>query len=215
LLCSIALCCPVVSMLGVLFGIRAIVEIRANPSIAGRGLAKSGIIIGLTVCVMWVAGLIWWHFNARQPMMNGPVAELRAGFDDDMPTFKAGFTAAGESVPDAEARQFIAALRTRYGGFRDSAMSVTSQNQAPLTGRPVLRISYTLQFDRGPVEAEAAFVTFGETQSIVPKLVFQWEWIRIIDATQGDLVYPESARAEALAPPATQPQIQVATQPSS
>jgi hypothetical protein len=190
-----------VPALGILLGIRALVEIRANPTIGGRSLAKSGIAIGVAVCLFWVAGLVWWHFNARQPMMNGPVEELRAAYSGDLGQFKSGFTAAGESAADDEAERFVAELKTRFGAFRDSALSNTPQTQATLAGRPVLRIAYTLHFDRGLVEAEASFVTFGETRSILPTFVFEWDWLRIIDPERGDLVYPESARAAATTPP--------------
>ena len=195
-------------MVGVLFGVRALVEIRANPSIGGTRLAKAGIAVGLASCALWIAGLIWWHFNARQPMMNGPAEELRAAFRGDIAAFKSGFTSAGESAPDDEAHRFVTELKNRYGGFHDSALSDQPQSQAALTGRPLLRISYTLKFENQRVEAEAAFVTFGETRSMMPSLVFEWEWLRIIDPARGDLVYPESARAEATTPAQTQPQTQ-------
>jgi hypothetical protein len=60
------ICCPPgPSALGVLFGVAALIAIgRSNDRLVGRGLAISGIIIGLIVCAIWLgisigAGRVW------------------------------------------------------------------------------------------------------------------------------------------------------------
>lgn len=196
LLCSIALCCPAMPVVAVLLALRAIVELRANPILRGWGLAKSGLVIGLLGTLLWIGGAMWWHFNARRPMMHGPREELRAGFAGDLTVFMAGFTSEGSSSRVSEAPQFLAEAARRYGRFIDSAQSKTPSAKAAMTGPAELPVSYTLQFERQSVEAEAVFVTFGQTR-LVPQPVFKWKWIRIIDSQQGDLVYPVSAQSQA------------------
>jgi len=213
LLCSFAVCCLPMTLLAPLLGLRALVQIRANPAIRGRGMAISGITIAGFVVIGWVLGFWWWHIHARIPMLQGPREELAAGYAGDLKSFKAGFFGDGATASDAEAAEFIAELSRRYGSFIDSAQSPISTSRAPLTGPAALRIPYTFQFDQGPVEAEAQFVTFGPSRGIVPHFVFKWKWIHVSDPLRGDLVYPVSATAETLAKPPAASQFQPGFRP--
>ena len=208
LLCSLA-CCPVATLLGPLLGLRALVQIRANPTtVRGRGIAIAGIVIGLAISLVWIAAAIWWQFNARLPMLNGPRDALQAGLAGDVARFKAAFVGDDPAGPADEAIAFLNQLSTRYGRLLDSTLSQSPITKPTLSGPAELRITYTLTFDQSQVEAEAAFVTFAPSAAI-PKPVFKWAWIRVIDPLRGDLVYPVAATAQATSLP------QSATQPSN
>jgi hypothetical protein len=98
---------------------------------------------------------------------------------------------------------FLDELNSRYGRFVDCAISPNPSTRAPLTGPTELVVSYTLQFDKQAVEAEAMFITFAPA-SVVPRPVFRWGWLRITDPQRGDLVYPVTAPVAA-PPPSSVP----------
>jgi hypothetical protein len=201
LLVSIAACCPFISsVLAILMGVRALIEIRANPMVKGRNYAIAGIIIGVVTILAWSSGARWWHVHARLPLISGPQAELRRGLGGDVLGFKAGFHGHGALTDDAEAAAFLRHLSTRYGDLVGIEQSDAGRDAPAPTGPAVIRITYLLRFQRCQVQAEAAFVTFGPAR-VVPDPVFKWKWIRVIDPDRGDLIYPQSASAEALAQP--------------
>jgi hypothetical protein len=201
LLCGIAACCPLMALLAPIFGLRALVEIRANPQVRGHGTAITGTAVGLLATVAWFAGLVWWHYHARLPMQQGPQVELRAGLAGDIAAFKAGFTGDGSVAADSQVVAFLNELTHRYGEFRDCTPRYGAQNTPMPSGPPNLRIPYSLQFRHQAVDAEACFVTFGRARRFQPNLIFKWKWIRVIDAQRGDVIYPVSAAAEARATP--------------
>lgn len=199
LLCSIAICCPAMSLAGPLLGARALVEMRADPLVRGRGLALAGIWIGIATLVCWGLGAWWWHVNARLPMMHGPREALHGGLAGDLPAFKAAFERKGS---DDEARAFLNEVQSRYGRFLESRQKQIAQAATQQSVQPsAFVIRYELEFDRESVEADAEFITFGPS-GLIPDPVFKWGSIRIIDAQRGDLVYPV---AEAKAHAATRP----------
>src|SRR5687768_10856974 len=71
-LCSIAVCCPPMTLVGPLLGARALVEMKAHPHVRGRGTALAGIVIGVVALLGWCVLAILWHIQARRPMVNGP-----------------------------------------------------------------------------------------------------------------------------------------------
>lgn len=210
LLCAIAICCPLTAVLGPLLGLRGLVEINAHPNIRGRGMAMAGISIGVAAMLFWIGGAIWWHYNARIPMVNGPAEELRAGFAGRVDRFKAGFADDGATAPDTDGQGFLRELQLRYGAFLQSKQDPQGPSKSSMAGPASFRIGYLLTFDRGDVKAEAEFVTFGPAR-IVPNPVFKWKWFRVDDPQRGELIYPESAVSEihaasqAATLPATQP----------
>lgn len=188
LLCGIAFC-PPVALFGVLLGARALLQIKANPMLRGRNLALAGIMLGVFSQVCLVCVLIWWHFNARIPMMQGPREQLQAAMAGDVTAFQAGFHGKGAAASENQAKQFVNELESRYGRLLDSGISQASTTKAAMAGSAELTIPYTLVFARQSVEAEAVFMTFAPTR-VVPQPVFKWISIRIFDPDRGDLVYP-------------------------
>ncbi len=187
--CSVSLVCPIASLLGPLLGLRALFEIRSNPLRRGRRLALAGITIGLLGTLGWLMAAGWWHVNVRTPMLSGPSRPLEAGLDGDVAAFKAAFHGAGVSADDAEARAFLEETRRRYGRLLGSAQSPGSGGPAT-TDRARMTISYTLRFEKGPVEAQAQFILRADD---APGLVLRFGWLILHDDELGDLVYPASA----------------------
>ena len=60
LLCSLALVCPLLTIIGPMLALRALVEIRVNPGVTGRGLAIAALWIGIPATLFWIGFAIWW-----------------------------------------------------------------------------------------------------------------------------------------------------------
>lgn len=188
-----------------LLGAWALVEIRRNPQRHGTRLAVAGIVLGIVAMGGWGLAARWWHVHARMPMITGPGPQLAAAQAGDLAAFKDAFAGPGRIAPDDEALAFVAEVSGRYGRLLGSGQArpgpdaavgppAPAPQGAAATGRR-LRIPYTFRFESGPVEAEAQFILFDEAAS-GPVLGFGW--LVLHDDSNGDLVYPESARAAAL-----------------
>ncbi len=49
---------PLLSILGIVFGVIGNNEIKKNPGMQGAGMAKAGIICGIVSLVLWVVGIV-------------------------------------------------------------------------------------------------------------------------------------------------------------
>lgn len=201
---SCAICCPVLTVLGPLLALRALVQINAEPRrYAGRGIAKAAIFIGLVATVLQLGVAVWWNRNVRQPMLHGPSPEIRAGQRKDWNAVRAGFIGDGASASDPELEAFFNELSHRCGALIE--VSQRSSAKAELTPDALaLRLPYTMRFEAGTFDADAELSRQGR---LLPDL--KWRWMRIHDPVAGDLVYPASAR-----PPAITPASQPASQPA-
>jgi hypothetical protein len=192
LLLSVTAFCPLFSVLGALFALRAIAEIKTHPELRGRGMAKVAMAISILATLSWILGGVYWSTYARTPMLAGPVAELRAGLSGDIATFRNGFTGNGGEASEEEARGFLQEVSRRYGAFSGGERDLTAKGSMPAGGQG--RIPYVLHFSSGDVRAEALFVSFGGS---LFRPVFAWDWLSINDPEKGDLVYPLAARERA------------------
>ncbi len=180
---SLAFCCPVLTILGPLLAVRALVETRANPAMRGRGMAIAALWIGVVGCAAWIALLFWWNANVRDAMIHGPQAAIHAGMAGDLAAFHDQFVGAGATASDDRANAFLAAIGDRYGAFQYAAQDQMAAASTPATGREVT-IPYVLNFDSGPVKSEVRLVLFA--RGLKPRL----QTITIKDAMRGELTYP-------------------------
>lgn len=182
LMCSLVVVCPLATLLGPLLGVKAISEIRARPGLKGMPLAVLSIVLGLGITVFWFFAAAWLNANVRQPVLSGPVDELRAGFAGDVARFREGFI---DQVPEDVARAFIDELRARYGSLHGIEQDAAAPPpDADANAEPFV-VHYVLSFQRDVVEAEAAYVPFEDFRP-----VGKWRWILIKDEALGDLRYP-------------------------
>ncbi len=193
---SLGFLCPLATLVGPLLGFRALVAIRADPRLGGRRLALAGIVLGLATAAGWAGFALWWHLQARRPMLQGPA--LAAALEGDLARFQADFSGPGRDASEVEAAAFAAALRQRYGRF----ISASPVGGGPLDPRGT-PITYALRFERGQVDAEAEFVVWPRG-SRAPAPGFGW--IAIRDDALGDLVYPSSRSADATVGPRAIPE---------
>jgi hypothetical protein len=197
------LCCT--AILGVLLGIAAFVSIGKDPAKKGKGLALAGIIIGVVIVIgqalLVPVGMKAWSFvrEAMAFVMTGPQEALADGFSGDVAGFRAGFSGAGATLTDAEAKAFLDELQTRYGSFTSAALDESrAQGQQPRPGQTQMTMPYLLDFGGTSVQAnvELIFVDPANPQALLMKLGS----ITVVDAERGDLTYPPAAAPAAPAP---------------
>ena len=180
---SVAFCCPLATIIGPLLAVRALVEIRANPRMSGRGMAIAALWIGALACAGWIAFMFWWQANVREPMISGPQAALQAGMAGDLAAFRDEFIGDGATVGDDRINEFLAAIRDRYGVFQYAAQDQMAGTPPPASGRD-FTIPYALNFDSGQVRSEVRWALFA--RGLEPRM---WS-ITIKDAQRGELTYP-------------------------
>ncbi len=188
ILCSSAIFCPPLALVGPLLGVYALIDIRRRPHLKGRRLAVAGMVIGLLVTAGWIRGAWWWDRNARAPMLTGPRTAFAAGFAGDLKGFKAEFIGDAATARDAEVATFIVKLRRRYGEFIDCASDEEGQVDGSALDQAGVSIPYTLRFERAEVEARAVFHVWAEDE---PGLVLKFSSVVVLDPEEGDLAYPQ------------------------
>jgi len=193
--------CPLSTAIAPLLGLKALSEVRANPELRGRTLAKAGIVLGLVLTGAWIGAGFWWNASARQPMLNGPVEALRAGLAGDVAGFQAQLCCEAANADVTEAEQFLNALSQRYGRL----LEIRQSPQAPAPDQPTgtglrRRIPYLLMFERKAAPAVAEFVVFTEDE---PGLQLKFSSIEVFDDDEGDLTYPPSLQRPEMGPETT------------
>ena len=138
LICSIICCLPFTTIPGILLGAGALLSIGKNPALRGRGLAITGIVLGVifTIGQVLIYPAIWGVFKDSMEVVEaGPRDALTAGFADDPAAFKAEFHGTGANATDAEVQAFVDELRDRYGAFVGSRFNEQGGGR-PSFGQP-------------------------------------------------------------------------------
>jgi hypothetical protein len=144
----------------------------------------------LLATLIWAGAGLWWHAHVRSPMMNGPIRELHAGLSGEIAKFKAGFFGSGASADDRLARDFLEAIRARYGELLESRIDPAGKHDEVIAAQGMPRIAYLMRFSRAALPVEARFVIVENGHA---PLICKWQSIHIVDPQLGDLRYPESA----------------------
>jgi hypothetical protein len=164
---SLGIFCPLLTLMGPLLAVRALVETRAHPSRRGRGLAVAALWIGLASTAGWAGFFWWWNANVRHLLQHGPQTALLAGYAGDMVGFRDQFIGDGAQASDARVSEFIAQLRERHGRFiaaaQDAMVSAPAQD-----GSTSVTIPYLLSFESGDVRSEARILLFADY--LMPRL---------------------------------------------
>jgi len=191
LFCSMAVFCPVLTLLGPMLGLRALVQISTHPRKIGKGMAWTAVVIGLAATSAWISFGVWWGVNARPLMLHGPREELHAGYAQDWLRFRHALFSDAAAASDDEIKRFFASLEARYGQFIDSAQTPDAKSTMLPDDKRAVTISYLFRFERDSVEGlvELRFFSGGLTPTI--------GFIHIRDGAQGDLVFPASAAQRA------------------
>ncbi len=194
LICSLICCLPGVPLIGVLLGILSLVAMAGKSHLTGRGLAITGIVLGVILSIIQLliaAGLIGGLRQFEQ-IAAAPLQEAFAGQPD---RFRNQFLT---TPSEGETEAFLEELRDRYGELQSAnldwgayfedlesfAMRVEEDGEIPAY--------LMLIFDRAEIEVE--FVMKEDDQRPRGDPVFRW--MRLIDPARGDIVFPPGADEE-------------------
>ena len=135
LVCSLIICCPLVTVVAPILGIIALLKIRSKPYLKGKGFAWSAIIIGTVATVVWIFGGSFMAYKVFEGTPRTTSSMIAAGYEGDYEAFRAEMTVGSSNVTDEEIQAFIDELRERYGNFDTVVMNWQPQNQELQNGR--------------------------------------------------------------------------------
>ena len=210
---SVICCIPGLGLLGSIFGGASLVAIgRSGGRLKGRGMAITGLVLGLFVTIVWLAGFgIWRSFAIGLSSASTTMSAIEAG---DWDAARSRIVPAdGSSVTDEQ----LASFRTRYqaaaGSFKSMPTGIielmksfaalgssVQQYQGPggpLSGKNGV-IPAVATFDKGQ------FIVAAEINRTASKggIRFQDLVVALPDGTKIRLFLPPPPPAPPAAPPA-------------
>jgi hypothetical protein len=189
LICSLILCCPIVTLVGVILGIVALLKIRGS-AMSGRGLAWAGIIIGIlttTLTTLFMIIAINVGLGVLEQTPESVTTAIKAGITGDIEKFRMEFTHDAVAASDDEITSFLETITTRYGVFDKAVidMATMQAGQQPSGDEPELPIQ--LVFETKTISAIAVFTVAKGTDSLID---VQIQCLLIRDPENGDVAFP-------------------------
>jgi hypothetical protein len=189
LICSLILCCPIVTLVGIILGIVALVRIRGS-EMSGRGLAWAGIVIGiLTTSLTTIFIIIAMNigFGVLEQTPESVTTAIKAGMTGDIVTFRSEFTHDAVAASDDEITSFLELISTRYGVFDKAVidMATMQAGQQPSGDEPEIPIQ--LVFETKTISAVTVFTVVEGAESLVD---VQISCLLIRDPENGDTAFP-------------------------
>lgn len=189
LVCSLIVCCPVVTLIGPLLGLSAIISISAHPAERrGKGLAMTGIIVGILTTALGGAGIVYLaqiYRGMGEFIAQDVPAAMDAGFDGKLAEFRAVLStrSSGRST-DPQIQQFLDDLTGRYGPY--VGMQLPTDMSTLRGGDEGAIMPVELEFEGGRiVDAEVYVVLEKPSRS-----GWRLESITVPDPSLGDLTFP-------------------------
>lgn len=189
LICSLILCCPIVTLVGVILGIVALLKIRGS-AMSGRGLAWAGIIIGIlttTLTTLFMIIAINIGLGVLEQTPESVTTAIKAGITGDIEKFRMEFTHDAVAASDDEITSFLETITTRYGVFDKAVidMATMQAGQQPSGDEPELPIQ--LVFETKTISAIVVFTVAKGTDSLID---VQIQCLLIRDPENGDVAFP-------------------------
>jgi len=192
LICSFIICCPIVTIFGPLLGLIALVKLKRNPALKGKGFAWTGIIVGTIstiISVLLIVVVVTFGFTVIDRMAMAAQTTIQAGYDGDYETFRDSMSSMNSPVTDEEIQEFIEELRTRYGTFDSVVFDMEPDTQTLQQTGGDAAMPMHLVFEETDVSAEILLRPIPNNSSPLD-LTFQLNCILIIDPVNGDLAFP-------------------------
>lgn len=200
----------IIPLCGLLFGLLAllvgVIAIATLGDRRGKGLAVTGIVLGLLFTVVWGGATYWFGqliVDYQHFVEEGPTQTLQKGFNGDIGGFKADFDGRGATVSDEEAQAFLDELNQRYGTFTEARFDDAGAPPTQ-TGQARMTMPYELVFSNESVSAEIELIFANQqAQSISEAFMKKLDSITVFDSERGDRTYPPSPTGRGSAAPPT------------
>ena len=178
------------TLVGVGTGVLALRSLRKNKDTKGAWLAWSAISVGVVATILstwlfWVSGL--------RTIVLGPTVALAPLFTSDTQGMKQEWAGPAAELSQEQLAAFAFEVTNRYGNFVSA--QVSDKRPTPLEQswkRSMVVIPITIRFASGALEADLGLERFNEKTG---KSSMVWRSLRIIDPTQGNIIFPEGEPA--------------------
>lgn len=181
---------PFLSVLGPVLGGVALVRMRGNPRLEGRGFAWCSIVLGTVVSL--AVFLLAWQTAAqiRQVVMLPDVA-LRAAERGDGAAFRSTMTGPGATVESATLVAWARTLQERFGPLQKVELAEHAPATTPSPGEHGDRMAaaYIVIFERAQVPATVLFEV--PPQSISGLLQARIRRITLEPPGESRIVFPD------------------------
>ena len=189
LICSLIVCCPIVTIVGVILGIVALFRIRSS-GMTGRGLAWSGIIIGLLTTIVSSLIIAFIASAAMEVLDQTPklvTTAIQSGIDGDVEAFRAEFSFEAASAQDEEVATFIETLTSRYGTFDEAVIDMAAMQGSQESSNGQAELPMQLVFETQSVSSTVV-IDIGQSEESWIDVKIQC--LSIHDSEKGDLAFP-------------------------
>ena len=152
LVCSLILCCPIVTVVGVILGIIGLFDTRGGRR-RGRGLAIVGIVLGVLVTAAWVTVSVMSWSRYFEAIFSGPSIVMESGYKKDNKGVT-DFFAEGYVPTSEEIDAFFTESDQRFGAFKQAS---PKDNQTTGADQQTLSVQYVFEFEKATVDADVTF----------------------------------------------------------
>ena len=187
LVCSLILCCPLVTLVGALLGIAGLFHTKGGRR-RGRGLAITGLILGIVFTVGGVVVGFWAFKTVLQVVVRGPALVMEAGYAGDTAGVKQYFDV-GHVPTDEEIDAFFATAKTRFGEFKSATLQDNS-NQTQ-SGNQDFKLPFDVVYAKARLLANVQFRANENVKTGSGSMIGIVK-ITIVDPEAGDLVLEAS-----------------------
>ncbi len=203
---ALPVCCPPMSIVACILGGFAYWSIGRTPSLKGRWLAMTAMVVGAAS-----AGIMSWLLwtSGLGTLWAGPTPPLHAVMQASPEQIREHWAGPATLLSESQLKTCATALHNRYGDFHSAHPSLTRTTPLAQASRnPVVTIPISITFSNNIIEADLGLQRFDELSG---QVVMKWRVLRVMDATNGDFVFPPGEPPPpALDSPTNSPQSQSA-----
>lgn len=149
---------PLVSPVGFVLGVIALMRMRGRPWLEGKMLAWAGVSVSVVVTVA-TYGSGYMLYQAVRQLAERPANAMRAAFAGDVDAFRAQATGAAAKVTTVQLAAWTADLQDKFGQFEGVTFASDKPTKAPTATAQAdsLEGAYVVQFAREAVATRFLF----------------------------------------------------------
>ena len=201
LICSLIICCPVATLVGVILGIVALLKMRGS-QMTGRGLAWAGIIVGVLATVFSTLFIVFAANAAMSVLDETPKAvttALKAGISGDVQSFRSEFAHDAVSANDKEVSAFIATLTSRYGTFDEAVIDMQAMQVGQQSSNDQAEIPLQLVFETKTIPATVTILIQPNKENLLT-IEIRLQCLLVHDSDKGDVAFPQASQCGSAIP---------------